>query len=227
MKLFAPIIDLLYPPVCLGCKGSLSDADLKICVNCRHNLPVTNFHFDNSDAIQKLFYGRLQLENATALFRFHKKGIVQQLMHNLKYKGHEDLGLMLGNWLGNELKSLKAYQNIDVVIPVPLHKKKLKKRGYNQVEQFGKALANSLNAKYEDAILIKITATKTQVFKNRASRWQQNEQVFTVINDHKLKDKHILLVDDIITTGATLEACAEILTKTHNNTLSIATMAIA
>ncbi len=227
MKLFTPIIDLFFPPVCLACDGNLPEKNLQICVNCRHELPITNFHLDGSDYVKKVFYGRLQLENATALLRFHKKGIVQQLLHNLKYREHEDIGELLGNWLGEELKTVESYKSIDLVVPVPLHKAKLKKRGYNQVEKFGQQIAKSLNVPYADDILIKTSATKTQVFKKREARWQQNNEIFTIQNEERLKDKHILLVDDIITTGATMEVCSNELTKTHNNKLSIAAMAIA
>ncbi len=227
MKLINPIIDLFFPPVCMACNSYLSDKSLQICIDCRHDLPVTNFHFDNSDYVKKVFYGRVEIENATALLRFHKKGIVQQLMHNLKYRGHENIGELLGDWLGEELATIKAYNEIDLVIPVPLHKTKLKKRGYNQVAKFGQRIAKAINADYEDNVLVKTSATKTQVFKNRESRWLQKDGIFTVQNEERLEGKHILLVDDIITTGATIEACANILTKTHNNKLSVATMAIA
>jgi len=211
----------------MACNGYLSEKNLQICVNCRHDLPVTNFHFDDSDYVKKVFYGRVKLENATALLRFHKKGIVQQLMHNLKYRGHETIGELLGDWLGEELTTIEAYRDIDIVIPVPLHKSKETKRGYNQVTKFGQSIARALSVPYEGDVLVKTSPTKTQVFKKREARWQQHDGVFTIHNEERLKGKHILLVDDIITTGATIEACANILTKTHNNKLSIATMAIA
>ena len=131
MKLIAPIIDLFFPPVCMACNKYLPEKELQVCVDCRHDLPVSNFHLDGSDYVKKVFYGRVKLENATALLRFHKKGIVQQLLHNLKYRGHEDVGKFLGDWLGEELKTISAYKDIDMVIPVPLHKAKLRKRGYN------------------------------------------------------------------------------------------------
>ncbi len=227
MKLISPIVDLFFPPVCMACNAIIPEKKLVICVDCRHNLPVTNFHFDDSDYVKKVFYGRLELENATSLLRFHKKGIVQQLIHNLKYRGHEGIGEFLGNWLGEELKDIESYKNIDLVIPVPLHKSKLKKRGYNQVAKFGQQIAEALEVPYEDEVLVKTSSTLTQVFKKREARWQRNNQIFTIQNVERLNGKHILLVDDIITTGATMEACANILTKTHNNKLSIATMAIA
>jgi len=196
-------------------------------MDCRHDLPITNFHFDNNDSVAKVLYGRAKIENGTALFRFEKKGNVQRLIHNLKYKDHEHIGFILGNWLGGELKTLESYKNIDVVIPVPLHKNKLKKRGYNQVALFGQQVAEALNADYLDDVLVKVTNTKSQVNKKRLARWTNSDELFTLKNIEAIDNKHILVVDDIITTGATLEACISILNQAKNIKISIATMAIA
>ena len=196
-------------------------------MDCRHDLPITNFHFDNNDSVQKALYGRAKIENGTALFRFEKKGNVQRLIHNLKYKDHEHIGFVLGNWLGGELKTLESYKNIDVVIPVPLHKNKLRKRGYNQVALFGQQVAEALNADYLDDVLVKVTNTKSQVNKKRLARWTNSNELFTLKNMETIDNKHILVVDDIITTGATLEACISILNQAKNIKISIATMAIA
>ncbi len=221
------LLNLFFPKVCYACNNLLVDNEKHICITCRHNLPVTNFHFENNEAIKKVLYGRVKLELGTALLKFEKKGIVQHLLHNLKYKGHETIGKVLGEWLGNELKTIEAYQTIDVIIPVPLHKRKLKKRGYNQVKKFGIEIANALDAEYIDTVLLKTTSTKTQVFKKRIARWDNSNEVFTMQNESLIKGKHILLVDDIITTGATIESCANILLKAENVKISVATMAIA
>ncbi|WP_415191113.1 ComF family protein [Psychroserpens sp.] len=189
-------------------------------------MPLTNFHSDTENAVHKMLYGRVKLEQATALLHFSKKGIVQQLMHNLKYRGHEDIGQLLGEWLGEELKTLDGYSNIDVVIPVPLHKQKLKLRGFNQVDKFGIALAEALQVDFNDTVLIKTTHTKTQVFKDRMKRNSNETTNFKVINGGALENKHILIVDDIITTGATIEDCANRLLEINNIKLSLATMSI-
>ncbi|GAA4949683.1 ComF family protein [Algibacter agarivorans] len=196
-------------------------------MDCRHDLPVTNFHFDDSDDVAKVLYGRAKIEDGTALFRFEKKGNVQQLIHNLKYRDHENIGFLLGNWLGGELKTIKNYKTIDIVIPVPLHKKKLKTRGFNQVAKFGQQIAEALNADYMDDVLLKLTNTKTQSKKGRLARWINSEELFAIQNIPSIENKHILLVDDIITTGATLEACISVLNEAKNIKISIATMAIA
>jgi len=221
------LLNLFFPKVCEACNNVLIDNELLICTNCRHQLPVTNFHFDNSESVKKIVYGRVKLENATALLHFSKKGIVQQLLHNLKYRGHEQISESLGKWLGAELKTIKAYNDVDVVIPVPLYKIKLRKRGYNQVDKFGKEIAKALNIDYNDTVLVKTKSTKTQVFKGRLKRWNDDGALFNITENESLKGKHILLVDDIITTGATIEACASVLLKIDNIKLSLATMAIA
>lgn len=221
------IVNLFFPKVCYACHNLLNDNEDTICMDCRHDLPITNFHFDNNDSVQKALYGRAKIENGTALFRFEKKGNVQRLIHNLKYKDHEHIGFVLGNWLGGELKTLESYKNIDVVIPVPLHKNKLRKRGYNQVALFGQQVAEALNADYLDDVLVKVTNTKSQVNKKRLARWTNSDELFTLKNMEAIDNKHILVVDDIITTGATLEACISVLNQAKNIKISIATMAIA
>lgn len=222
------LINLFFPLVCNHCKALLSDNEHFLCTDCRHQLPVTNFHFNNDNSFEKVLYGRIKIENGTALLRFEKQGMVQHLIHQLKYGINEMVGQFFGEWLGAELSSLKNYNNIAVVIPVPLHPKKLKKRGYNQVEKFGKTLAKALNAKYEDTVLVKVNASlASQATKKRLERWEYNNELFDTINIEKLNNKHILLVDDIITTGNTLEACCLQLQKAANIKISIACMAIA
>jgi len=221
------IVNLFFPKVCYACYNALGDNEDTICVTCRNDLPVTNFHFNDDDSVIKVLYGRAKIEHGTALFRFEKKGLVQQLIHGLKYKGYENIGFVLGNWLGGELNEVDAYRTIDVVIPVPLHNKKLKTRGYNQVEKFGQQIAKALDVEYKDDVLVKITNTKSQTTKGRLTRWTNSDELFALKNMETIDNKHILLVDDIITTGATLEACVNVLSQVKNIKISIATMAIA
>jgi ComF family protein len=188
---------------------------------------VTNFHFEDKETVKKMLYGRIKLQNATALLHFSKKGIVQELLHNLKYRGHEQIGYLFGKWLGVELKSLEDYSTIDVVVPVPLHKSKLRQRGYNQVTKFGQEIATALDIDFNDKVLVRQFSTATQVFKSRLMRSDDSKSRFKITEKSSFEGKHILLVDDIITTGATIEACANELLKIPNVKLSLATMAIA
>jgi ComF family protein len=225
--MFNALLNLFFPKVCYACNNHLNDNENDICISCRHSLPVTNFHFNNDDTVLKTFYGRVKVENETALLRFEKKGIVQNLIHSLKYRGNENIGALLGNWLGGELSTIDAYKNIDIVIPVPLHQKKLKKRGYNQVAKFGKQIAEALNAEYKDDILLKVTNTESQTLKTRLFRWNDNEELFMLKNAKSIENKHILLVDDLITTGATMEACISVINHVPSTKISVASMAIA
>ena len=220
------MLTILFPKACLGCYQILSKHEIVLCLACRHKLPLVSHHLHKNPGMKNIFFGRFAIENATALFRFQKKGITQQLLHNLKYRGKEHLSNFFGKWLGSELSELDEYKEIDLVIPVPLHKQKLKKRGYNQVEGFGKEIAKALNIVYCDDVLIKISKTSSQVFKQRLTRFH-SEETFTIQNIDRISNKHILLVDDIVTTGATLENCATQLLKGANVKVSLATMAIA
>lgn len=220
------LLNLFFPKVCLACNYTLMDNEKYICTLCRHELPVTNYHNESSNAVKNILYGRVQLENATSLLHFSKKGRVQQMMHNLKYRGFEDVGIVLGRWLGAELSDIEEYQSIDVVIPVPLHKSRLRKRGYNQVSKFGREIALALNAEYNENVLAKTAASRTQVFKDRLTRSTEISFKFRLINSQAINGKHILLVDDIITTGSTIEACANELLKASDVRISLATMAI-
>ncbi len=221
------LLNFLYPKRCTCCTAILDQYEALICTSCRHRLPLTNFHKFNDASLKKVFYGRLPLKLGTALFYFEKKGPIQELMHNLKYRDQDNISGFLGNWLGTELANEVAYQKIDIIIPVPLHPNKLRKRGYNQVAGFGKQLAEKLQATYDDTVLHKIKDTKTQVFKNRSARNDEIYTAFGISNYEDLIGKHILLVDDIITTGATLESCGLTLLQIPKITLSIAAMAIA
>lgn len=221
------LLYFLFPKICHACSETLQASEYMICTQCRHYLPLAQFHLYNERVIQKVFYGRITLEQATSLLYFEKKGPVQTLLHNLKYNGKEEISAFLGDWLGQELSQLPEYCAVDNVIPVPIHPKKRKKRGYNQVTGFAIALAKHLEATYIDNLLIKSKNTKTQVFKGRFSRSDDVLDAFSITENQSLVGKHILLVDDILTTGATLEACAIQLLKIPKIKLSIATMAIA
>lgn len=220
------LLNLFFPRTCLGCESFLKDNENVICTNCRHELPLTNFHFNDDPTVKNVLFGRVELSNATALLHFKKKSIVQNLMHNLKYRGHEEIGTLFGKWLGTELKECGWEHSIDLVIPVPLHKSRLRERGYNQVANFGKEVAASLELPYNDKLLYRKISTTTQVFKTRLGRTDNSYSKFVLQNPDIIEGKHILLVDDIITTGATIEACANALLIAPSIKISLATIAI-
>jgi ComF family protein len=220
------LLRLFFPEVCLGCSEILLQNEKIICVSCKHNIPLTN----NLEAVYnectKKFYGRLDLEHASAMFFYHKKGIVQQLIHNLKYKKHQEIGTFLGQWYAQDLKQNQYIRNIDFIVPVPLHKKRLKERGYNQVDTFCKAIAIGLGKPYLINILSRKEYTASQSKKNLTHRNNISENTFAIHFSNTHHGKHFLLVDDVLTTGATLEACGKEILKIPNAKLSIITIAI-
>ncbi len=224
LNLLVPMLNLLFPRMCAGCEKTLFEGEQVLCVGCIHQIPVVHSSDLNNEVLRNKFYGRFPLVHATALVQFQKQGLTQRLMHRLKYRGYKELSTFFGIWLGAELIKTTIYGRVQAVLPVPLHKQKLKKRGYNQVEGFGMELAKALEVPYYDQVLIKVSKTGSQVFKTRILRFEA-EEVFTVQNLELIKDKHVLLVDDIITTGATLEKCALQLLKGENVKISIATIA--
>jgi len=226
MQIFKDITHIFFPNICMCCKNTLKNNEKIICSYCLHELPLTNYTLTNSNAVLKIFYGRIALENATALLYYHKKGIVQNLIHNLKYRNQQTIGSFIGKWLGTEMKESNQFTNIDYIVPIPLHKKRLKERGYNQVTTFGKVLAKILDVSYIENVIIRKSANKTQTHKGRFDRWKNVTELFYLTNLSFFENKHILLIDDIITTGATIEACYNELIKTKNIKISIAVMAI-
>jgi ComF family protein len=190
-------------------------------------MPLTQHHKNPENDAFKKFYGRIPVEQVSALVYFHKKGIVQELIHSLKYRGQEAIGTVLGEWYGEELKSSQLLQTVDAIIPVPLHPKKLRERGYNQVTEFGNALAKKLEIPVNNSILYRQVYSKTQSQKNRLGRTEGIDTIFGVSFDEKDHNKHFLLIDDVITTGATLEVCAKALLKIPGTKISIVCMAMA
>ncbi|MBP6557258.1 MAG: ComF family protein [Flavobacterium sp.] len=201
--------------------------ELVICTHCRHEIPLTNHHKIVENEIFQKLYGRIPLEFGAALFYFHKKGIVQEMMHQLKYKGNQEIGEIVGDWYAAELKDLEPMKNIDYIIPVPLHKRRFRERGYNQVTTFGKALAQNLDIPYDESVLQRKLYTKTQTKKSLLGRADINKTIFEVTFSENHHDKHFLLIDDVMTTGSTLEACSRELLKIPNAKISIVCMAMA
>lgn len=225
--MFKSLLYLFFPPICAGCKTVLIANENVICTKCRHEIPLTQHHLNPENEAFKKFYGRIPVEHVSALLYFHKKGIVQELIHSLKYRGQEDIGTALGEWYAEELKSHQQLQNVDSIIPVPLHPKKLRERGYNQVSQFGNALAKSLQIPINNEILFRQVYSKTQSQKNRLGRTEGIDTIFDVKFTESDHNKHFLLIDDVITTGATLEVCAKALLKIPGAKISIVCMAMA
>lgn len=219
--------ELLFPRLCVTCGDKLIEQENWICLHCLNHVPRTNFHNQRENKVAQLFYGRVKIEYATSFFFFSKGSIYQNLLHNLKYKGMKEIGHEIGKHFAFDLMQSPDFMDIDIVCPVPLHPEKEKKRGYNQSWWIASGMALQMQKELSDNNLKRLIATETQTRKNRFERWQNVDGIFNLSVPEAFENKHVLLVDDVITTGSTLEACAqEILTKA-NARVSIATLATA
>ena len=220
------IINLFFPKACAGCNSFLLKDEIVICTSCRHDIPLTNHHLSKNNDVFSKFYGRIPIEFASSLMYFHKKGIVQEMIHKLKYKGHQEIGEAIGYWYAEELKDVEELNDVDFIIPIPLHKKRFKERGYNQVTSFGEALSKSWKKSYNETILVRNVYSKTQTSKSILGRAEVVENIFGVNYNESHHNKHFLLIDDVITTGSTLEACGRELLKIPGSKISIVCMAM-
>ncbi len=225
MGFWADTAGLLFPNVCAGCGQILLTGEKVICLACKHNLPYTNYHKYSDNPVANTFKGRVKLEAATSFLYFRQLGITQRLMHGLKYKGHKEVGLCLGNWMGEALKETDIYNSIDIIMPVPLYEKRENKRGYNQCNILAQGMAEAINKTVSTTHLLRVKNNRSQTKLERWTRWTNVQEIFKVEHISEIENKHILLLDDVVTTGATLEACASLLVPFCK--VSIATLAIA
>ncbi len=225
-KIINVINNILLPQVCFGCNTQLFRGERVLCTVCRHEMPLTDHNFLEENTVDRIFYGRIPIKKAVSFVFFSKNGIVKNLLHWLKYKNQEQIGAFFGDWCGSLLEKDGNLKKVDVVVPVPLHPKKLKKRGYNQVALFAQRIASSLGAEYRDDLLLKVVNTKTQTKKDQQARWEDSKKAFQLNPKAKTSFGHVLLVDDVITTGATIESCAKVLLQLKNVRVSVLSMAV-
>ncbi len=217
---------LFFPSICLTCGNRLVKNEHCICIPCLYDIPRVKFKNYSDNQVTKMFWGRSTIQNAMAYYYFSRGSKYRNLIHQLKYNRQKEIGTLLGKQLGNELYH-SPMRDIDIIIPVPLHTKKRMQRGYNQSEIIASGIGKILNKPVITNILYRTVYTKTQTKKTRYERWENIKDVFQLQNESLLKGKHVLLVDDVITTGATLESCALTITKQVDATVSIAVVAMA
>ena len=219
--------NLFYPPECAACRSVLLKQESHICTSCLYNMPRTNFHLDHDNFMAQIFWGRVEIEKAAALYYFEKGGKCRKVLHQIKYRGNRELAFYLGTIYGSELSRAGMFKDTDTIIPVPLHLSREKKRGFNQSEWFARGLAEILCIPVLDQVLLRTVGTETQTRKSRIERWDNVSESFRVRYGNMIENKHILLVDDVITTGATLESCATVLLEIPGVKVSILTLAYA
>jgi ComF family protein len=225
LSLLNNLTHLFFPHTCAGCGTDVLAVNSLLCIQCVSQLPVTNFHLHKENQVEKIFRGRLPVLYATSFCYFGKDSVVQRLLHQLKYKGNKEVGYFAGRMMGTALRQSPLYDSVDALVPMPLFASRERRRGFNQAAILCDGISITTGIPVFKNIITRVSNTETQTHKNRVDRWLNMEGRFELINPPAIKNKHVLLVDDVLTTGATLEGCGHELLKSENTRLSICTMA--
>jgi ComF family protein len=218
---------IMYPNLCVVCGENLQKHEQLLCLICLHTLPKTNYHLEIGNNIEKRFWGKVELYRATAFFHFQKGSPFQKILHSLKYKDNKELGWLMGKYAAVDLLESADFKSIDLIIPVPLHPNKLKQRGYNQSEWIAKGISDIMCRPQDTKTLIRIKENKTQTRKSVFERFENTEGIFKITETADIEGKHILLIDDVLTTGSTLEACIKALLEIKGVRVSVFALAVA
>lgn len=221
---FRSLTNLFFPHLCSGCGNDLFDEQC-LCLSCIDKLPVTNFHLHAGNPVEKIFWGRIPIVNASSHLYFTKDSMLQHLLHRLKYQGDKEIGWYFGRCMGKSFLQSNRFLAVDALVPLPLHPSKQRKRGYNQAEILCEGICEEMKIPILNKVIIRPTATETQTHKNRVKRWENIEGKFLLSRPASIENRHVLLIDDVVTTGATLEACGHELLAAEGVRLSIATLA--
>jgi ComF family protein len=227
MGLWTDFIALIYPRNCVTCNNSLFKHENMVCNHCYITLPKSNFHKEENSELERVFAGRVPVVKVGSYYLFEKSGKVQKLLHSIKYKSNKVLAEQLGVWYAQSLKDCHEISKADVIIPVPLHPKKQKQRGFNQSEEFAKGLSKEFNIPINTTNLIRNAFTETQTRKRKFERWENVKDKFELKHPESLENKMVVLVDDVITTGATIDACYDALKIVPGIKVSVLSLAYA
>lgn len=227
-RIWNNLLNLFFPNLCKVCKRPLVEGEEQICLKCLCDLPHTGYHKQANNPVEQLFIGKAPIEHATAYLRYEKGGKTQSLIHSLKYHDNKELGFLLGRQLARELKADHSpICAADLLLPVPLHPRKLRERGYNQSEWIASGIRSVLGIPVDTRSLVRSVHTNTQTRKDIYDRWLNVCSIFNITDPEALADKHVLLIDDVITTGATISACAQALSKVPGIRVSVLALSIA
>ncbi|MBK9338404.1 MAG: ComF family protein [Lewinellaceae bacterium] len=220
-------LHLLYPNLCIGCDADIQSQHNCFCISCQRKLHLTNMHHQRENEFTERFWGRVPLEAGAAMYYFNRKSPIQKALHQLKYHNQADIGVRLGQQFGLMLKQSPLFQVVEGILPVPLHPKKEQLRGYNQSAMLATGLSDALQIPVMSGILVRRQFSESQTRKKRMDRFDNVNDVFEVQHPERIQSRHLLIVDDVLTTGATLEACGQVLLQVPAVRLSMATIAIA
>ncbi len=224
---FSEFLNLFYPNLCLICAKSLVRNEHQICLSCLHEIPRTGYHLVADNPLEKRFWGKVPVFRGTSYYYFHKGSPFQKLLHELKYKGNKEIGVIMGKYAAAELLQSPDFCSVDVIVPVPLHPKKFAKRGYNQSDFICEGLAQVLQKPVDLINLRRIRENTTQTKKSVYDRFLNTENLFELRDKSVFQNKHVLIVDDVLTTGSTLESCIKVVLETPDVKVSVFTLAIA
>jgi ComF family protein len=222
---FQSVLHLFFPHTCCGCGSDLLTEKILFCIHCQSSMPITRFEYFTANPIEKIFWGRVQIHSAAAHLYFTSGSQVQHSLHLLKYKGRKEIGIYFGQQMGESLKRSSRFSDCEIIIPLPLFSSREKKRGYNQAALIANGISQKLKIPVINDAISRIKKTETQTHKTRIQRWKNMESTFKILDSLKISGKHVLLVDDVITTGASLEACTQVLLESPGVKVSIACLA--
>jgi ComF family protein len=225
--LWDDFLSLLFPRVCCGCGAALVRNESVICTECYLEIPRTNYHLSEENPVTQLFWGRCLIEKAAAFSYYTKGSRIRRIIHKLKYDGLKDAGTLMGRIYAAGLKESGFLSDIDLIIAVPLHPSKERSRGFNQCDFICSGISEVSGIPVNKISLVRVSRSDSQTRKSRYERWLNVEGIFEVRNKEEIAGKHILLVDDVITTGSTIEACAAELLKIENVKVSVVALAVA
>lgn len=218
---------IFFPRCCVVCGRPLARGEEYICTLCNIDLPRTNYHLQKDNPVEMNFWGKIPLNRATSFFYYRKGSDFRQILHQLKYRGKKELGVVMGRYIAAELMPTNFFQGIDVIVPVPLHKKKQQQRGYNQSEWIAKGISVVAGISIDTISVVRLTNTETQTHKSILERWENVDGIFELRCADSLSGKHVLIIDDVLTTGSTIVSCASCLTEVEGIRISILTLAMA
>ena len=219
--------NLLFPHHCVVCGCSLSHTEKYLCTVCNMNMPRTHYHLEKDNVIEKQFWGQIPIERATAFFHYRKGSDYCNIIHELKYKGRKEIGIAIGHLMAGEVHNSSFFGDIDVIIPVPLHQDRIRQRGYNQSEWIAKGIAEVTNLPINNRAVVRTTSTGTQTSQSVFERWENVKHSFVLHKPEELQGKHILIVDDVLTTGATIMACASAFLAVEGVRFSVITVGVS
>ena len=226
-NIFHSLLGLFFPDLCVVCRERLIDGEQHICTDCLLLIPKTNFHLQPDNRLDQFFAGRIPFERAAAFAYFIKGGSLQQIIHELKYKRNPDIGSFMGKLSGDNIKGSDFISSVDLLVPVPLHPKRQKERGYNQSLKICEGISSVTGIPIDSKTLVRTINNVSQTKNSRFDRWKNVEDIFSLTDRASFDNRHILLVDDVITTGSTIESCVKEILKSEGSKVSIFAIGMA